>query len=180
MKKMIKFLKKIIDIFHKTEEYILVFFLSLMIIISFLQIVLRTFFRAIEWFDPLVRYAVLWTGMIAAGMAILENKHIKIDIIGRFAKGRLRSFVLSITNLFAGIVCFVLSYASIIYVIKIEIPASDPSPFLNISRWVLLLILPFGFGLMSMRFLFRASKKVYNFIKNTEDEEEKTDILVEE
>ena len=176
---MIKFLKKIKDVFHKTEGYILVFFLSLMIIISFLQIILRTFFRAVEWFDPLVRYAVLWTGMIAAGMATLKNKHIKIDIIGRFAKGRQKSFVLAITNLFAGIVCFVLSYASIIYVIKIEMPAADPSPFLNISRWVLLLILPFGFGLMGMRFLFRASKKVYNFIKNIEDEEDKINMLTE-
>ncbi|MCK4797110.1 MAG: TRAP transporter small permease subunit [Spirochaetes bacterium] len=170
--KMIKFWKKFVNILHKVEEYILVFFLSLMIIISFLQIILKIFFKAIVWFDPMIKYTVLWIGMIAAGMATFENKHIKIDIIGRFAKGRLKSFVLAVTNLFASIVSIVLSYASIIYIIKIEIPATDPPPFLNISKWVLLLILPIGFAIIGIRFFFRLCKKIYNFIKNKEDEED--------
>ena len=162
---------KFINVFHKIEEMALVFFLSLMIVLTFSQIILRTFFRAVEWFDSIVKYSVLWVGMIAAGIATFRNKHIKIDIIGRFSKGRVKSVILVLTNLFASIVSIILAYASLIYIIQIEMSSTDPSPFLNIPKWCLFTILPIGFGLMGIRFFIRVVKKSVNFIKNKEEEE---------
>lgn len=164
--------KKTINIIHIIEDSILVFFLSLIIVITLLQIILRTFFRSVEWFDQLVRYSVLWIGLIAAGIATYKNKHIKIDIIGRFAKGRLKSLTYLLTNLFASIVCIILSYSSYIYLIKIQMPSSDPAPFLNISKWILLIIIPIGFGLIGFRFLLKSGMNLYNFIRNTDDVKE--------
>jgi C4-dicarboxylate transporter, DctQ subunit len=165
-------LKKITDIIHIIEDSILVFFLSLIIIITFLQIVLRTFFRSVEWFDLLVRYSVLWIGLLAAGIATYKSKHIKIDIIGRFAKGRLKSLTYLITNLFASIISLILSYSSYIYLVKIEMTANDPAPFLNIPRWFLLIIIPLGFGFIGFRFLLKTAVNLYDFIKNTKNVEE--------
>ena len=164
--------KKIINVIHFIEDSILVFFLSLIIIITLLQILLRTFFRSVEWFDQLVRYSVLWIGVIAAGIATYKNKHIKIDIIGRFAKGRFKSLTYLVTNLFASLVSIILSYSSYIYLIKIEMTSTDPAPFLNISRWILLIIIPIGFGFIGFRFLLKSGKNLYDFIKNTEKVEE--------
>lgn len=165
------FWKKTLKIFHYIENYSIVFLLSLLIIVSFLQIVLRLFTKwSFEWFSSLQKYTVLWIGMIAAGIATHEQKHIKIDIIGRYAKGRLKSAILAFLSLFACIVCIVLSVVSMQYILLIEKPSSDPAPFLDIPRWVLLLILPAGFALIGIRFLLRAGRKVYNFVINKEDE----------
>jgi len=162
------------NIVHKVEKSLLVFFLSLMITLSFLQIILRFLSASIEWFDIVVKYSVLWLGMIAASIATYEHKHIKIDLIGRFAKGRLKSVVLLITNLFASTVSGILCYASTIYIIYFEITSTDPAPFLNIPRWVLLLIIPISFGTISIRFLLRSVQKIYNIIKKIEEPEEET------
>lgn len=168
--------KKIIDTIHIIEDSILVFFLSLIIVITFLQIILRTFFKSVEWFDQLVRYSVLWIGLIAAGIATYKDKHIKIDIIGRFAKGRLKSLVYLVTNLFASFISIILSFSSYIYLVKIEMTSNDPAPFLNIPRWILLIIIPLGFGFIGFRFLLKAGVNLYNLIKNTAEikEEEYT------
>ena len=170
MKEKKSFENILILVLHKSEEYLLIFFLGLIIFLTFSQIVLRTFFRAIEWFDLVVKYSVLWIALIAANMAVFRNKHIKIDVIGRFAKGRYKSLILVLTNLFASVVSFILSYSSFIYVFTIERTSTDSAPFLNIPKWILLLILPFGFGMMGIRFLIRAMQKINNYRKNSEDE----------
>jgi len=172
MKEKRSFITGFVLLFRKAEEIFLVFFLSLIIILTFSQIVLRTFFRSVEWFDLVVKYSVLWVAFIAANMAVFRNKHIKIDIIGRFAKGRVKSIILFLTNFFAAGVSLVLSYLSFIYVFTIEKTSTDPAPFLNIPKWYLLLILPFGFGMIGIRFLIRSISKINNYIKNKEDEVE--------
>lgn len=174
MDKLKKTFNNFVKTFHNLEKASLIFFLSLMIIVSFLQIILRTFFKAVEWFDPLVRYSVLWTGMIAASIATYQHKHIKIDIIGKFAKGKLKSIVLFTTNLFASVVSALLCYASAAYIINFEMTSTDPAPFLSIPRWVLLLVMPICFGTISLRFLFRVGQKIYNIIKNIEEHEDET------
>jgi TRAP-type C4-dicarboxylate transport system permease small subunit len=187
-----KSLKKILE---KTEEYSLVFFLSVMILSALLQIIFRIGFDITEklyagivnfkfWgilkdfnkqLAPIIKYSVLWSGLIAAGIATSLNHHIKIDIVGKFTRGRLRSFILIVTNLIAAAACFVITYYSIIYIIEVEYTSKEVPPFFNIPSWVLVLILPFGFGVMAIRFLFRMIIKIINFVKNVEDETDDDD-----
>lgn len=163
---MVKIWKAITGLYRKFETLLLIIFLSLIIVISGLQIILRNFFQAVDWFDMFLKYSVLWIGMIAAGIATYQNKHIKIDLIGRFIKGRKKSVIYGIANLFAMTVCFTLFISFIIYIITIEYPSSDPPPFLGIKRWILLIILPISFLTMSIRFMESLIKNIYNFIKN--------------
>jgi len=167
MKKFLGILNNLINVFNRIEEVILVIIFSILIIFSFLQI----FFRTV-WFDSIIKYSVLWTAFIAASIAAMDKKHIKIDLIGRLAKGRAKSLVLLITNFFASLACILLSYAAISYILKIEMMSADPSPFLNIPRWSLLMIIPFGFAIIGLRFLFISAQKVNNLIKNEEDEKD--------
>lgn len=163
---MLKTWKKLTTLFRKIETGTLIFLLSLIVLVSGSQIILRNFFQAIDWFDPLLKYAVLWIGMIAAGIATYENKHIKIDIVGRLVKGRKKSIVYAVTNIFASIFSLILFFTFLLYIIKIEYPSSDPPPFLGIKRWILLLILPVSFFTMFVRFLESSVRNVYNFAKN--------------
>jgi TRAP-type C4-dicarboxylate transport system permease small subunit len=148
----------------------LVFFLFLIFVIAVLQIFLKKI-PGTEFLNSLIKYSVLWAGMISASIATYEGKHIKIDIIGRFAKGRLKQLVLTITGLFGAIVCFILFVTFIFYIVKIEYTSSQTSPFFNIPRWVLLTIMPYSFFVISLRFAVQAGKRLVYFIKNQIPEE---------
>ena len=50
--------------------------------------------------------------------------------------------------------------------------SNDPAPFLSISKWILLIIIPIGFGFIGFRFLLKSGKNLYNFIRNTDEVEE--------
>ena len=104
--------------------------------------------------------------MISASVATYQNKHIKIDLIGRFTKGRRKSIIYGISNIFGALFCLVLFIAFVRYLVKIEYTSSDPAPFLGIKRWILLLILPVTFFVMSIRFFEAFGRNIYNFVKN--------------
>ena len=66
----------------RIEKYLLVLLLSLMIVLAFLQIVLRNFFETgLSWGDVLVRYLVLWVAFIGAALATKEGRHINMEIL---------------------------------------------------------------------------------------------------
>ena len=164
-----KMIKKIYDsitkYFRLIETASLVFFLFLIFLIAVLQIFLKKV-PGTEFLNSMIKYCVLWAGMISACIATYEGKHIKIDIIGRFAKGRLKQLVLTVTNLFSSIVCIVIAVTFVFYIVKIEVPSTQPAPFLNIPRWLLLVIMPYSFAVISLRFAVHAGKRLANFIKN--------------
>ena len=168
---MINLLKKFVKIFRMLENALLVFFLALMVLVSFSQIILRNFFTSITWFDSLLKYSVLWAGMIAAAIATYDDKHIKIDIIGRFTTGKLKIIVKAVTNIFAVIVCFGLFIGFVIYIATIEYPSTDEPPFLNIHRWVLLIVLPVSFFVMSIRFLNHSIHNIHDAVNYDKQKE---------
>ena len=60
-----KTIAKIEKYLEKGEGFLLVLFLSLMILFSFLQVILRNFFNfALTWADVFIKNLVLWVGFI--------------------------------------------------------------------------------------------------------------------
>ncbi len=58
------------------EKGLLVVLLSVMVALSFLQVVLRQAFGlGILWADTFLRHLVLWVGFLGAGLAAADNKH---------------------------------------------------------------------------------------------------------
>ncbi len=149
--------KKIIDIFRNIEKYFLVVIIGLMVIFSFSQIVLRMVGHAVIWFDEYMLYALMWAAMVAGGIAAYEGSHIKIDLIGRFVKGRAASAVSLVAFGFSGIVSYLFFLIFINYVIGIEFAGGY---FLEntklTTKWIFLMILPAGFFIIGFRMLNRA------------------------
>ena len=76
------------EILGRVEKFLLAAMLSIMILLAFLQIILRNVFSSgISWGDPLVRYLVLWVGFIGASLASKEGKHITIEVFSRWFSG---------------------------------------------------------------------------------------------
>lgn len=164
MNKIFDFFKKCAIFYRLFEISILVIIFVILVFFSFLQIFLR-----IVWFDSVIKYSVLWLGFLAASLAVSEGKHIKIDLLARVTKGKLKNIILAVTDSFASFVTILLAIASFNYIFKIEISSSDPPPFLNIYRWQLLMILPVGFLIMSIKFFINAVIDILKFKSDKED-----------
>ena len=160
-------IKSISRVLAMLERSIIVVLLTVMVLLAFLQVVLRNVFSTgFFWADPFLRHLVLWIGFLGASLATSKEKHINLDIVSRLASPRITNGIRIATNLFASIVTSLLAHAGWTFLVsergtgdialsvgRIEVPA-----------WWLQLIIPIGFGLMAFRFLIRTAGHVMECI----------------
>ena len=145
---------------ERVEQALLVTFLSFIILLAFVQIILRNFFSTgLDWGDSLVRNLVLWIGFIGATLATKEGKHINIDVVSRGLPFWGKKVVALIIYLFAFLVCCGLTYAALKF-IKNEVQMGNKT-FLGIPTWIPEMILPVTFSLMTFRFGLRSLKSLF-------------------
>ena len=149
--------ERIDAIIDRAEQTLISVLLSVMILIAFLQIILRNLFATgLSWGDPLVRNLVLWVGFIGAAIATSEGKHISIDVVSQLVPARGKIFIEAIIHVSSFIICGLLTFAAVKFISN-EALMGDGT-FLGIRAWVPELILPVTFGLMTLRYGFRSLK----------------------
>jgi TRAP-type C4-dicarboxylate transport system permease small subunit len=152
--------------FARLEGWLLVLFLTAMVILTFLQVTLRALFiyghahwanslmGQIDWAEPLVRLLVLWVSLVGASLVTGENRHIKIDLLSAFLPQRLSPYrELLLSTACAVITGFILN-SSISYV-RMEATFGGEL-FAGLPNWVGQLILPIGFSVIFLRFILKA------------------------
>lgn len=138
----------------KIETVFLVLFLTVMILLSFSQVVLRNFFdTGLLWADPLVRHLLIWAGFLGAAIATHEEKHISIDALSKFFSPRWKAISQIVTSLFAVIVCYYLADAALVFLLDEK--AAESEVFLSLPTWVALIILPAGYALIAVHFIVK-------------------------
>jgi len=156
---MMKYINWFNSFLAKIETLFLIIILLTMILLAFLQVILRNFFStSIFWGDTLLRHLVLWIAFIGASLATKENRHINIDVLSRSLSKSVKRITGSIVNLFASAVCFFLLRASITF-LKYE-QQSSSTLFKEIPVWIFQIIIAIGFGLMMLRFLIHALESI--------------------
>jgi len=151
--------ERVDEVIDRVEQTLIITFLSSMILLAFLQIVLRNFFSTgLDWGDSLLRNLVLWIGFIGATLATREGKHINIDVVSRWLPSLGKEIVTLITHLFSFFISCLLTYAALKF-IRNEIQMENMT-FLNIPAWIPEMILPMTFGLMTLRFGLRSFKNL--------------------
>ena len=139
----------------RVEESILGAFLLIMILLACVQILLRSAFSGgLTWADPLLRYLVLWSGLLGAARATSQGKHISMDIIGFLVPEPLHPWLHAATNLFSAIVAGFLSWAAWLF-IRSEMQFGTTKLF-SIPSWIWNVIFPIAFTLITLRFLMAA------------------------
>ncbi len=161
-----KILGRIDAAIARLEGWLLIFFLTLMVSLTFLQVILRSLFiyghmgwandlmGRIDWAEPFVRLLVLWVTFLGASLVTGENKHIKIDLLTQVIPEPWRPSLDGILSLAGAVVTALMFKASLFYV-GTEMSFGGVL-FLQIPNWVGQLILPAGFLLICLRFLTRA------------------------
>ena len=152
------------EVIDRVEQTLVSILLGLMILIAFLQIVLRNIFATgIAWADPLVRNLVLWVGFVGAAIATREGRHINIDVLPRWVPQQGKTIIGVIVQLFSAFVCGLLTFAAVKFVRNEALMGSFT--FLGIPAWVPQMILPITFGIMALRFGLRSLRDLSKVIK---------------
>ncbi len=136
---------------RSVEDAVLVIILTGMILLAAGQIVARNFFGfGFIWSDELLRMLVLWIAVAGAVAASRKDKHINIAILDRFLPPRLNDIVKIIIDFFTAGVCAVVTWYSINFV-RTSYEYEDVL-LGDVPAWLLQLVLPVGFGLISWRY----------------------------
>ena len=165
-----KILQAVDRVIARVEGWCIVLFLSLMVALTFLQVILRGLYTHghlqwanallghVDWAEPLVRLLVLWVTFLGASLLTGDNKHIKIDLTASvFPEPWIpyRNIVLSLACV---VICAVMIMASIGY-IRTEWEFGGEL-FLGLPTWVGQIILPLGFLLILFRFVVSGTGQV--------------------
>jgi TRAP-type C4-dicarboxylate transport system permease small subunit len=145
------------------ERAVVVLLLGAMVAFAFLQVILRNVFATgLLWVDPFLRHLVLWIGFLGASIATQQEKHINIDLVTRFLSPRATNVARVFTNLFAGSICALLSNAGWTFVASERSTGGSLFTIGNMefASWWFQIIIPVGFGLMSLRFLIRTAEHI--------------------
>jgi TRAP-type C4-dicarboxylate transport system permease small subunit len=159
---MYQVLKKFDDLLERISVWGLVASLSLMLIISSLNIILRWFNITFLWFDPFVRHLVFFSAFLGGSLATSKGNHIRIDLAAKLLENSnnkmLKRVLMSIINLVCIIAVLWLMKASREFmVVEAQYPRDA---FFGLNSGHLVGIIPVGLGLIALRFIFQFVKTV--------------------
>ncbi len=138
------------------EDALLILALMAMIGTGILQILLRNLFdTGILWGDSLLRALVLWITLAGAMATTRDGRHIRIELITQIWSGWRLRLAEVVISLFAAVICGLAAKFSLDFV-SFEYQDGFPA-FAAVPAWVVGAVIPFGFGIMSLRFLLQAA-----------------------
>ena len=139
-------------LFNRLEEGLIAFLLTLMTLVTFMQVVARYVFNySFVWALELVTF--LFGGLIFLGIAygVRVGAHIGVDALVRTLsprKARIVGMVAATLCMVYAAIVFVGSWTYVAKMVEIGIVAQD----IPIPQWVPRLVLPIGFALVFFRF----------------------------
>ena len=152
MKKLLALLNTFEKKIAWVESLIITVVILLIVGIGVFQILGRNFFNfALPGMDVLLRALVLWITFFGASLATSRKRHIAIDALNKFLPKRPVQILTVCTGLLSITICILLTNAAMDFVLSEKTAATI---FIwGIPAWIVELILPIGFGLISFKFL---------------------------
>lgn len=143
-----KVLKEVLNHF---EVYLgTVIFLVMMVLLT-IQVFSRYFFgRSFTWTEELGTIMFIWLIYLGSCAAVLEGKHLRIDLFLSMMRGNLKKAVLLFTNVvtmaFCGYIIFPL-----VKIVQSLATKHSVTPLMSFPSWVAYAIIPVSMALMVIR-----------------------------
>ncbi len=153
------------------EEVILVFGTAVMIILIFLQVVMRNVFKhPLSWSEELARYIFVWQVWLAVPYTVTRGRHIQLKILPDLVGDRAKFFLDMLFYLVsAAFFCYV--GVKGIKVVQGIAKMHQLLPAMQIPKWICYLALPTGALLGAFRFLQYGYLRVQRYRKDPADRE---------
>ena len=151
-------MQALIKLLHRIEDAVVGLVLLVMVLLPLAEIVARQAFGfQIPGSGPIVQNLTLWIGFLGAALATREDRLLALATGQLMPEGRFRDGARIFTNAVAAAVCAMLGRASWELMLierdgGMEIGAGIPT-------WWVQTVLPFGFGMISLRLALKASER---------------------
>lgn len=148
-------MKNFLHYIEQIEQWAVTLILILIVLLATYQIGLRWFTSGgVAWIDPLLRYLVLWGGLLGAVLATTRGQHISLDVVGYLIPDKLTLWLGLIIRCFSATVAVFLFRAALLF-LGSEIEYGGSSLF-NLPFWIWYLIFPISFGMIAFHFIVSA------------------------
>ncbi len=153
---MMKVISKLDNLIDTVTKWCLVSSLAIMLILSLLNITLRWMGTSYLWIEPLVRHLVFLSAFLGGSLAVSRKVHIKIDVLAPVTE--------KMAEKNKAIINFVISLASVVilyFLVKASFSFQtmeqefSSEVFLGINSGTLVGIIPWGFALILVRYVFQ-------------------------
>jgi len=163
--------RRILNGIIRCEEVLVSLLLTAMILLACYQIGLRWFTSGgLPWIDPLLRYLVLWSGLLGAVLATARDNHIALDAIGYLLQRKLKLWVHLLTDGFCVIVSIFLFRATLLFM-QSEIEYGGAGLF-GLDTWLWFLIFPIAFGMILLHFSIDAVTTVLTLVQGPQPDKQ--------
>ncbi len=139
--------------FVRLEESLMALFLVIMTVMTFLQVVLRYVFDSgLIWSLEATTYSFGWLVLLGMSNGIRTNTHLAVDLVVNSLSPHLARaaalLAVALSLFYAGL----MGYGSFIFVDRL-MELGNLARDIPLPRWLLLVILPLGFGLLGFRLI---------------------------
>ena len=157
----------IIILVRKSEKIVIVILFSLLVLVSFSQVIARYVFNSpLSWSEEMARYIHVWLILITSPICIRKGRHLKLDFLSNSLPFKYKKPLKIIINL---LVVMLYLYIMVIYGWKTVIVnfGSQNSPAMQIPMYLIYLALPISGLLMILENLISLLKLIG--LKNNND-----------
>ena len=141
------------------ERALMLFFLTLLCTVAFLQWFFRAFFSVgYIWMGDMVKYSMLWSGFLGACLATTRLEHFRIDIVRYVKNPALKKATRIASYLIACLVFAIFTYATLEY-LQTLIHTGDRSTYYDYPTWPFYLVVFYFYASSALRMALTALLK---------------------
>lgn len=141
------------------EEALLILFSTIMVVVIFLQVVMRQFDNSLSWSEELARYSFIWLVYIGISYGVKKDRHIKVDVALLLLKEKGKIILTIIANLlFIVFAIFVIRYG--FDIANQLLNFGQKSPANQIPMGLIYMATPVGMGLTLIRLIQNLIKHI--------------------
>ena len=146
------------SILNHIEEVIIVSMFALMVIIIFVQVIMRKAGNSLSWSEELGKFLFVWISWMGISLGQREGEHIKITMLTDRLPFRLAQIVNIISDIVVIIICAVIFYYGVELVVA---QGNVPYAGIKISTYLAVVL---GCGLMILRTLVSIKRSALTLI----------------
>ncbi len=108
------------------------------------------FGQGITWAQKVAVYLMIWAGFIGGGITNHKGGHLRPELADKLWGEKGANVFHFLRHFITGLFCVIAAYYSVIYIIE-SYELGDRSPIVDVSLWVVQIVIPLSFILMSVQ-----------------------------
>lgn len=141
----------------QAENLLIVLSLAVMMVLPLLEIVLRKFKTGLSGSQAIVQHLTFAVGMLGGALAAREGRLLSMSALPAILKGKWKTGAAVLANGFAAMIAAFFTVASVQFV-QFEKEGGTKLAY-DIPVWVVQLLFPIGFGIITLRLLWKSTDK---------------------